>query len=229
MTFFKTDKSKTHLFSFGGKLLTDVKSPPLFFRSIFNPTHHFLCFSLFFLFVPTDWVGKRCGGSPGLSVIAKNSGGVLLCITTPGGVHHNSQKNHPPQPSIMVITRQGNYMPDKNATSISSDGNGGERQLPRRQSPRLLGRQPILPSPGNNEEEAVAVAIDFAASHNFEGNSDGNDKDNDGGDGIRAGGKRKRGTDEEEMEEEDEEVDEEEEEGWRRLSRKSKSRMSNDE
>ncbi len=29
----------------------------------------------------------------------------------------------------MVITRQGNYMPDKNATSISGNGNGGERQL----------------------------------------------------------------------------------------------------
>jgi hypothetical protein len=40
----KTDKSKRYLFSFGGKLLTDEKSPPLFFRSIFNPTHHFLCF-----------------------------------------------------------------------------------------------------------------------------------------------------------------------------------------
>jgi hypothetical protein len=31
----------------------------------------------------------------------------------------------------MVITRQGNYTPDKNATSISGDGNGNgsERQL----------------------------------------------------------------------------------------------------
>jgi hypothetical protein len=29
----------------------------------------------------------------------------------------------------MVITRQGDYTPDKNATSISGDCNGGERQL----------------------------------------------------------------------------------------------------
>ncbi len=57
----KTDKSKTYLFSFGGKLLTD-KNCLNFFRSIFfNPTHHFLCFCLFFLSVPMDWVGKRCG------------------------------------------------------------------------------------------------------------------------------------------------------------------------
>jgi hypothetical protein len=42
----KTDKSKRYLFSFGGKLLTDEKLPPLFSRSIFNPTHHFLCFCL---------------------------------------------------------------------------------------------------------------------------------------------------------------------------------------
>jgi hypothetical protein len=58
---FKTDKYKRYLFSFGGKMLTDKKSPPLFFRSIINPTHHFLCFCLFFLAVPTDWVGKYCG------------------------------------------------------------------------------------------------------------------------------------------------------------------------
>jgi hypothetical protein len=30
-----------------------------------------------------------------------------------------SQKNHPPQPSIMVITRQGDYTMDKNVASIS--------------------------------------------------------------------------------------------------------------
>jgi hypothetical protein len=29
----------------------------------------------------------------------------------------------------MVITRQGDYTPDRNATSISGDGNGSERQL----------------------------------------------------------------------------------------------------
>jgi hypothetical protein len=64
---------------------------------------------------------------------------------------------------------------------------------------------------GNNKEEAVAVAIDFAASLNFEGNGNGNnDKDNAG-------------------DKEAEEVDKGEEEGWRRLSRKSKSRTSNDE
>ncbi len=39
----------------------DEKLPLLFFRSIFILTNHFLCFCLFFLSVPTDWVGKRCG------------------------------------------------------------------------------------------------------------------------------------------------------------------------
>ncbi len=57
----KTDKSKRYLFSFGGKQLTDKKLPPLFFRSILNPTHHLLCFCLFFLSVPTDWIRKCCG------------------------------------------------------------------------------------------------------------------------------------------------------------------------
>ncbi len=112
-------------------------------------------------------------------------------------------------------------MPDKNATSISGNGNGRERQLPRRQSPRLMGRQPILSLPGKDKKEAITVAIEFAAFLNFDGDGDGNNNNN--GDSIGAGGKRKRGTDEEEMEEEVEE------EGWQRLSRKNKSGMSNDE
>ncbi len=52
----------------GRRWLTDEKSPPLFLRSIFIPTHHFLCFCLFFLSVPTDWVGKRCGRKLGGSI-----------------------------------------------------------------------------------------------------------------------------------------------------------------
>ncbi len=120
----------------------------------------------------------------------------------------------------MVITRQGNYTPDKNWTSISSEGDGGKRQLPRRQLPRLLGRQPILPLPSNVEEEPVALAIDFSTSSlNFNGDGDGNN--NNGGDSAGARGKCKRGMDEEEMEEEVEEVDKAKEEGWQRLSRKS--------
>ncbi len=38
------NKPKTPVFSFGGKLLTDEKSPPLIFRLIFIPTHHFFFF-----------------------------------------------------------------------------------------------------------------------------------------------------------------------------------------
>jgi hypothetical protein len=57
-----------YLFSFGGKLLTNEKSPPLFFRSIFNPTHHSLPFLVLFLAVGTDLVGKRCGGNLGSQI-----------------------------------------------------------------------------------------------------------------------------------------------------------------
>jgi hypothetical protein len=57
----KTDKSKRRIVGFCRKVLTDEKLPPLFFRSIFIPTHHFLCFCLFFLSVLADTVGKRCG------------------------------------------------------------------------------------------------------------------------------------------------------------------------
>jgi hypothetical protein len=65
----KTDKSKRCLFSFGGKLLTDKKLPSLFIRFIFNPTHHFLCFCLFFLSVPTDWLEKAVEGSWGVNSV----------------------------------------------------------------------------------------------------------------------------------------------------------------
>ncbi len=58
---YKTDTSKRRIVGFGGKMLTDEKSPPLFFRSIFIPTHHFLCFCLFFFSVPADSFGKCCG------------------------------------------------------------------------------------------------------------------------------------------------------------------------
>jgi hypothetical protein len=60
-TKFKTDRIKRAHFSFGGKLLTDEKSAQIYLRSIFNPTHQFLCFCLFFLSVRMDWVGKCCG------------------------------------------------------------------------------------------------------------------------------------------------------------------------
>jgi hypothetical protein len=53
-------------------LLMDEKSPPLFLRSIFNPTYHSLPFLVLFLAVGMDLVGKRHGGYSGLSVIAKN-------------------------------------------------------------------------------------------------------------------------------------------------------------
>ncbi len=46
---------------FRGKVLRDEKSPPHFLRSTFIPTHQFLCFFLFFLAIPKDWAGKRCG------------------------------------------------------------------------------------------------------------------------------------------------------------------------
>ncbi len=74
-------------------------------------------------------VRKCCGGNSGLLAFAKNyqklRSGVLLCVTTPGYVRHNSRLC---ARQSMVITRQGDYTPDKNATSISGDGEGGERQ-----------------------------------------------------------------------------------------------------
>ncbi len=57
----KTDESERRIVGFCGKVLTNKISPPLFLRSIFIPTHHFLCFCLFFLSVPTDLVRKCCG------------------------------------------------------------------------------------------------------------------------------------------------------------------------
>jgi hypothetical protein len=54
---YKTDESKRGHFSFGGEVLTDKKSPPLFFRSIFIPTHHFLCFV--FSFSLFQWIGSE--------------------------------------------------------------------------------------------------------------------------------------------------------------------------
>jgi hypothetical protein len=115
----KTDKSKRHLFSFGGKLLTDKKLPPLFSRSIFNPTHHSLPFLVLFLAVGMDLVGKCCGGNLGLSVVAKksakNSGRVyfyasqllVVCITTPGCARASRKKNIVITRQSMMITRQG--------------------------------------------------------------------------------------------------------------------------
>ncbi len=58
---YKTNRPKRSHFSFGGKMLTDKKLPQLFYRSIFNPTHHSLPFHVLFLAVGTDLVGKRCG------------------------------------------------------------------------------------------------------------------------------------------------------------------------
>jgi hypothetical protein len=54
----KTDKSKRKGVCFGGKVLTDKKSPPLFLGQFLILTHHFFCFCLFFLSVPADLVGK---------------------------------------------------------------------------------------------------------------------------------------------------------------------------
>ncbi len=147
-----------------------------------------------------------------------------LCASQLPVVHaqigKKSQKNLPPQPSIMVIIRQGNYMPDKNVTSISGDGNGGERQLPRRQLPRLLGQQPILPSPGITRRRPLQWPLILLPPLILTDNN---------GDGVGAGGKHKCGMDEEEMEEEAEEVDKAKEEGWQRLIRKGKSGISDDE
>jgi hypothetical protein len=57
----KTDKSKRYLFSFGRKLLTDKKMPPLFLGPFSIQPIIFFVFCLFFLSVSTDWVGKCCG------------------------------------------------------------------------------------------------------------------------------------------------------------------------
>jgi hypothetical protein len=52
---YKTDKSKTGHFSFGGKLLTDKKSPPLFLGQFsFRPT-------IFFVFVFSFSLFQRIG------------------------------------------------------------------------------------------------------------------------------------------------------------------------
>jgi hypothetical protein len=67
--------------------------------------------------------------------LPKTPVGVLLCITTPGYVRHNSRLWRVGKKSMvitrqsMVITRQGGDTPAKNATSISGNSNGGERQL----------------------------------------------------------------------------------------------------
>jgi hypothetical protein len=66
---FKTDKSKRRIVSFCGKVLTDKKLPPLFFRSIFILTHHFLCFCLFFLSVPVVWLENAVGGDWGVNLV----------------------------------------------------------------------------------------------------------------------------------------------------------------
>jgi hypothetical protein len=135
----KTDKAKTYLFSFGGKLLMGKKMPPLNFRSIFNPTHHSLPFLVFFLAVRTDFVRKCCGGNSSLSVIAKtakNSGRMyfyasqlpVVCVTTPGCARASREKIHGDNKTIMVITRQSDYTPYRNASSISGDGKDSERQ-----------------------------------------------------------------------------------------------------
>jgi hypothetical protein len=87
----KNDRSKRGHFSFGGKVLTDKKSPPIFLRSMFIPTHYFLCFFLFFLSVPTGWVRKRCerklGGQFGQFITKSPLQGMLIPsqITCCGG------------------------------------------------------------------------------------------------------------------------------------------------
>jgi hypothetical protein len=63
-----TDQTKTTYLLFARKVLTDKKLPH-FFRSIFFPTHHLICFCLFFLSVGMDLIGKRRGGKFGLSVL----------------------------------------------------------------------------------------------------------------------------------------------------------------
>jgi hypothetical protein len=46
-----------------------------------------------------------------------------LCARKQEKIHRDNETIH------MVITRQGNNTLDKNATSISGNGDGGERQL----------------------------------------------------------------------------------------------------
>jgi hypothetical protein len=49
------------------------KSGQIFLRSIFNPTHHFVCFCLDILAVRMAFVRKRCGGKFGWLVLVNSS------------------------------------------------------------------------------------------------------------------------------------------------------------
>jgi len=59
-------------------VLTDEKSGQKNFRSIFNPTHHFVLLCLDFLAVRMAIVRKRCGGKIGRSVLVDSSPKLII-------------------------------------------------------------------------------------------------------------------------------------------------------
>jgi hypothetical protein len=106
-------------------------------------------------------------------------------------------KYHLPQPSIMVSTRAADHLEKNTSAAIGgdNDGSGSSRGAPGRLA-RLLPGRPVVSLPGNNKEEAaIAAAIDYTASLNFDGNDiNGNNgeinngNDSNDGNGIGAGG-----------------------------------------
>jgi hypothetical protein len=97
----------------------------------------------------------------------------------------------------MVSTRAADYL-DKNTNAAigGEDNGGGSRRGMSIWLARLLPGWPVIPLPGNDEEEAIiAAAIDYIASLKFNGDdNNGNDGNEDGindgnnGSGIGAGG-----------------------------------------
>jgi hypothetical protein len=118
------------------------------------------------------------------------------------------------------------YLDKNTSAAIGGDNNGSGS---RRGMPRLLARlspgRPLVPLPGNNEEEAINPgAIDYTAPLNFDNDdNDGDEDDGNNNNGIGAGGGEPCGTNKEEQEEE---MGEAGGEGWERLSKKRKSEMN---
>jgi hypothetical protein len=218
----------------------------IFFRSIFNPTHHYLYFCVGFIAVRIDLVGKCCGGKLGWSDLSIPCQKLCVRYYHPHKTccackqRSKNQKKRIIQ-TIMVSTRSSDYV------AISGGGNGinGKSRLS-----RLLARGPLPRGKEEKDNESTLVAFDVddgnggkvvevngeckgngnsngPIDNNNDNNYDiGNDNNNDD-DGGGAGQKRKRGT----IVEEREEMEVEEEEGEEAvcmtfLSRKSKLGMN---
>ncbi len=77
-------KLKGHFSVLAGRCWRTINQLIFLFGCIFNPTHQFLCWCLFFLSVPSGWVWKHCG---------KKLGGVYSVNSLPK-VHSKVHKYH---------------------------------------------------------------------------------------------------------------------------------------